>query len=167
LSMDASLISIQSSLELVLMGHRIFPALPTNLLAFGADSEPAAPDSFVREINNMPPVALEQTASDLVPMNAGLEDVPSQILQLSSPSLIESGPSADPIDTLVLSDREEQILRCLVAGLPNKLIARELGIAETTVKVHVKSVLRKVRAANRTQAAMWAVTRRAGLLKSG
>lgn len=55
-----------------------------------------------------------------------------------------------------LSDREAQILRCLTQGASNKLIARELGVAEATVKVHIKAILRKVKAVNRTQAAMWA-----------
>jgi two-component system, NarL family, nitrate/nitrite response regulator NarL len=36
------------------------------------------------------------------------------------------------------------------------MIARELRLAEATVKVHIKAILRKVQAANRTQAAMWA-----------
>jgi two-component system nitrate/nitrite response regulator NarL len=55
-----------------------------------------------------------------------------------------------------LSNREKAILRGLMEGASNKLIARELDIAEATVKVHVKSVLRKIRVKNRTQAAMWA-----------
>jgi two-component system nitrate/nitrite response regulator NarL len=55
-----------------------------------------------------------------------------------------------------LSEREAQILRCLTQGASNKLIARELGVAEATVKVHIKAILRKVKATNRTQAAMWA-----------
>lgn len=55
-----------------------------------------------------------------------------------------------------LSPREATILRHLTQGASNKQIARELGLAEATVKVHLKGVLRKVRAANRTQAAMWA-----------
>jgi two-component system nitrate/nitrite response regulator NarL len=55
-----------------------------------------------------------------------------------------------------LSDREAQILRCLTQGASNKVIARELGVAEATVKVHIKAILRKVKAVNRTQAAMWA-----------
>jgi two-component system nitrate/nitrite response regulator NarL len=55
-----------------------------------------------------------------------------------------------------LSDREAQILRCLMQGATNKMIARQLGLAEATVKIHIKSILRKVRAANRTQAAIWA-----------
>jgi two-component system, NarL family, nitrate/nitrite response regulator NarL len=55
-----------------------------------------------------------------------------------------------------LTHREAQILRCLMQGASNKMIARELRLAEATVKVHIKAILRKVQAANRTQAAMWA-----------
>jgi two-component system nitrate/nitrite response regulator NarL len=55
-----------------------------------------------------------------------------------------------------LSDREVRILRYLMHGAPNKMIARQLGLAEATVKIHIKSILRKVQADNRTQAAMWA-----------
>lgn len=72
-------------------------------------------------------------------------------------------PTSDPSSLIgKLSEREAQILRCLTQGASNKLIARELGVAEATVKVHIKAILRKVKAANRTQAAMWA----AGYLNS-
>jgi two-component system nitrate/nitrite response regulator NarL len=57
-----------------------------------------------------------------------------------------------------LSAREAEILSCIMGGAPNKVIARKLDVAEATVKVHVKAILRKVGAANRTQAAMWATT---------
>ena len=43
-----------------------------------------------------------------------------------------------------------------MGGEANKVIARKLDITEATIKVHVKSILRKIGAANRTQAAMWA-----------
>lgn len=56
-----------------------------------------------------------------------------------------------------LSDREMEILRCLVNGDANKVIANRLDITEATVKVHMKSLLRKIKAANRTQAAIWAL----------
>lgn len=56
-----------------------------------------------------------------------------------------------------LSPRETQILRCLVGGDSNKVIANRLGTAEQTVKVHLKSLLRKIGATNRTQAAVWAL----------
>jgi two-component system nitrate/nitrite response regulator NarL len=66
-------------------------------------------------------------------------------------------PANDPALLMnKLSEREAQILRCLTQGASNKLIARELGVAEATVKVHIKAILRKVKAVNRTQAAMWA-----------
>jgi two-component system nitrate/nitrite response regulator NarL len=57
--------------------------------------------------------------------------------------------------TRKLSTREAEILRCLTEGAPNKVIARKLDVAEATVKVHIKAILRKVGAANRTQAAIW------------
>jgi two-component system nitrate/nitrite response regulator NarL len=56
-----------------------------------------------------------------------------------------------------LSPREVQILRHLMNGYSNKAIARALEISEATVKVHLKALLRKVRVANRTQAAVWAM----------
>ncbi len=56
-----------------------------------------------------------------------------------------------------LSEREVQILERLVLGEPNKMIANRLGITEATVKVHMKSLLRKIDASNRTQAAIWAL----------
>jgi DNA-binding NarL/FixJ family response regulator len=54
-----------------------------------------------------------------------------------------------------LSSREKSILRCLIKGDSNKCIARKINIAEATVKVHVKAILRKIRVQNRTQAAIW------------
>lgn len=59
-----------------------------------------------------------------------------------------------------LSPRENGILRCLIRGAPNKVIAKEINISEATVKVHVKAILRKIGASNRTQAAIWAMTNR-------
>lgn len=56
-----------------------------------------------------------------------------------------------------LSEREAQILDGLVKGHANKVIARTWDIAEATVKVHMKSILRKIHVGNRTQAAIWAL----------
>lgn len=58
-----------------------------------------------------------------------------------------------------LSPREQEILRAIARGASNKLIARELGIAETTVKIHVQHVLRKLEVASRVQAAVIATER--------
>jgi DNA-binding NarL/FixJ family response regulator len=64
----------------------------------------------------------------------------------------------------ILSSRENCILRRLIEGESNKAIAREINIAEATVKVHVKAILRKIRVRNRTQAAVWAMNH--GMLTS-
>jgi DNA-binding NarL/FixJ family response regulator len=56
-----------------------------------------------------------------------------------------------------LSLREKRILRCLLDGDANKVIARKVDITEGTVKIHVKTILRKIRVQNRTQAAIWAM----------
>jgi two-component system nitrate/nitrite response regulator NarL len=57
-----------------------------------------------------------------------------------------------------LSTPQQSILRCLIQGDSNKSIARKLAISEATAKVHVKSILRKIRVHNRTQAAIWAIS---------
>lgn len=55
-----------------------------------------------------------------------------------------------------LSAREEGVLRLVVDGLPNKLIARKLGISERTVKAHLTNVFQRLGVTDRTQAALWA-----------
>jgi two-component system, NarL family, nitrate/nitrite response regulator NarL len=99
---DVSPEALLQSLELVMMGEKVFP---TNLAAMLFDMNVIAPQHSVRG----------------------------------------------------LSPREQEILRALVTGSSNKLIAIKLGITEATVKVHLKTLLRKIDVNNRTQAAIWAM----------
>ena len=55
-----------------------------------------------------------------------------------------------------LSAREREVLALVGAGLPNKQIARRLGITEKTVKAHLTSVFQQIGVTDRTQAALWA-----------
>lgn len=55
-----------------------------------------------------------------------------------------------------LSAREREVLTCVARGLPNKLIARRLGIAEKTVKAHLTQIYQQIGVTDRTQAALWA-----------
>ncbi len=68
--------------------------------------------------------------------------------------------TADDPQAKHLSSREIAILERIVRGDSNKHVARFFNIAEPTVKAHVKAILRKVGASNRTQAAIWAVNHR-------
>lgn len=61
-----------------------------------------------------------------------------------------------------LTAREKDILACLARGESNKLIARQLELAESTVKIHVQNVLRKLKLTSRVQAAVFAVEQRMG-----
>ena len=56
-----------------------------------------------------------------------------------------------------LTPREREVLALIGRGMANKVIARELGLAEKTVKTHVSSILAKLGVADRTQAALYAV----------
>ena len=60
-----------------------------------------------------------------------------------------------------LTDRERQVLKGLTEGKANKEIARDLDLSEPTIKLHVKTLYRKVGVSNRTQAAL--IAREAGL----
>jgi two-component system nitrate/nitrite response regulator NarL len=64
---------------------------------------------------------------------------------------------AKPAPDNVLSAREREILAHVARGLSNKEIARALDVAESTVKIHVQHILRKLNLASRVQAALWAV----------
>lgn len=53
-----------------------------------------------------------------------------------------------------LTERQYAVLVCLCQGDPNKVIGRKLGMTETTVKVHVREIMRKLGVSNRTQVAI-------------
>ena len=63
-------------------------------------------------------------------------------------------------DAARLTSREDEILILISKGMSNKEIARKLDIVETTVKVHVKNLLRKLNLRSRVEAAVWVVERK-------
>ena len=69
-------------------------------------------------------------------------------------SLRESRPSSER-DVQQLTPRECDILKLIAQELPNKMIARELMITESTVNVHVKHLLKKMKLKSRVEAAVW------------
>jgi two-component system, NarL family, response regulator LiaR len=65
--------------------------------------------------------------------------------------------SSRPNPAALLTPRETEVLALIARGQPNKVIARELGVSEKTVKTHVSNLLRKLGVSDRTQAALYAV----------
>jgi DNA-binding NarL/FixJ family response regulator len=66
---------------------------------------------------------------------------------------------AERIPCSELTPREEQVLKLISGGCSNQEIATKLEIAEKTVRIHVSSVLEKLGARDRTQAAIYAIQR--------
>ena len=68
-------------------------------------------------------------------------------------SLLEAKNAPDPLEGI--SPREREVLVLLVEGMPNKLIARRLGISEKTVKSHLTNIFRRIGVTDRVQAILW------------
>ncbi len=101
-------------------------------------------------LKDMPPEAIYQAVQDVY---AGQYNIPSEIAAKLAQRLGRSN----------LTAREMEILTCLVAGMSNAEIGRNLFIAEGTVKVHVANILNKLQVSDRTQAVTAAIKR--GLLQ--
>ena len=80
--------------------------------------------------------------------------LPPQILRHGAPAAANALAPGKPVSyrDIGLTERQAQVLYFLVQGKPNKLICRELDLAEGTVKIHVTAILRALNVSNRTQA---------------
>jgi two-component system nitrate/nitrite response regulator NarL len=105
---------------------------------------------------DLSPAALEMLLK-LVLLGENIFPAP-QHLQAELGDDIRRAHDPDKTLTALLSQKESEVLECLGNGMPNKLIARNLNIAEATVKVHIKSLMRKLNVRNRTQAAIWSIS---------
>ncbi len=81
------------------------------------------------------------------------------IAQIRTPQLAEEPPAPVTSNLPTLTPRERDIVRILSRGASNKDIARELDLAESTVKIHVRNVLRKLNLSSRVQIAIHALAR--------
>jgi two-component system, NarL family, nitrate/nitrite response regulator NarL len=139
---------------------------PTSLNGVG-ESEEHQEEVLAEELPH------EELLADEVPATEDLAPVELAASEITTGELVQSdiAPPSLPHTALVpgglvqrsiaqqdygLSLRELGVLDRLREGRSNKEIARDLGITEATVKVHVKAILRKARMRNRTQVAMWA-----------
>ncbi|KAA0598421.1 two-component system nitrate/nitrite response regulator NarL [Azospirillum lipoferum] len=102
-------------------------------------------------------IACEALMQSLKLVMMGEKVFPTHLAELLVSGRTEDMGAELPTRRKGLSQREVQILRCLLNGNSNKMIANHLNITEATVKVHLKSLLRKINASNRTQAAIWAL----------
>lgn len=87
---------------------------------------------------------------------AGGVYLPPEMVRRTVPSGTSIAPPAAPAGTgyrdIGLTERQAQVLALLVQGKPNKLICRDLDLAEGTVKIHITAILKALKVSNRTQA---------------
>lgn len=141
--------------------HRLreeFPGIPVVVL-----SASEQPETVIRAIDGGAMGFIPKTSSSQVLVQAlrlvlsGGIYLPPEVLRR------HHGDSRGPIDQaaasplrdpreLGLTERQSQVFALLVQGKPNKLICRELNLAEGTVKIHVTAILKALGVTNRTQA---------------
>jgi len=136
-----------SDLKIVVISERI--AAPWLEAAVGAGASGFLPKDISADALRFS-LELVQLGEHIFPMFQSLLE-PRRRASVS-PATISAMAKARAVS---LSEKECQILSCLISGLPNKTIARNLNMAEATVKVHLKALLRKINVQNRTQAAIW------------
>jgi DNA-binding NarL/FixJ family response regulator len=95
---------------------------------------------------------LAMTLSAIRFVQAGGTFAPLEMLlsDVSAPPAVQQPPAASPYR---LTARQKAVLAQLQQGKANKIIAHELGMSESTAKVHIRNIMRKMGATNRTQAA--------------
>ncbi|HEY1506975.1 MAG TPA: response regulator transcription factor [Stellaceae bacterium] len=106
-----------------------------------------------------PDASLDVLRQSLDLIMVGETVFPSALIHAAQPHGEFAHPEG-PAGNGPFSERERQVLANLAHGNSNKFIARTLQISEATVKVHIKTLLRKIGASNRTQAAIWATRHR-------
>jgi two-component system nitrate/nitrite response regulator NarL len=134
----------QDELRVVVLSSELCVADMARLLNAGVDGY---------LVNDM---SAEALSLSLLLVMQGEKVLPSTLAGVLASDRGEAGNGALVQAQRTLTDREKQILTCLLNGYSNKHIARALSISEGTVKVHLKSLMKKIAAANRTQAALWA-----------
>ncbi|BEV07935.1 two-component system response regulator NarL [Methylophilus glucosoxydans] len=97
----------------------------------------------------------EDLCANLKKVANGMTIIQDTLTEVLRTALLEPKPQRKD-EQASLTEREREILQCLSDGLNNKTIARKLGISDTTVKVHIKHLLSKLKLSSRLEAAVWA-----------
>ena len=121
--------------------------------AAGYLSKETDPDQIVR-------VVRAASAGDSLIDGALLQAALAQMVEAPKPAFTDEAMSMPDVMIEPLSEREQDVLRLMVQGLPNGAIADTLSISIPTVKTHVQHILQKLHVSDRTQAALLAVRMR-------
>jgi DNA-binding NarL/FixJ family response regulator len=134
-----------------------FPGIPVIVLSAATDQQTVLAALGAGAAGFIPKSSSNEVMLSAVRLvQAGGKYLPSEILSGVSAARAASGTRgrAPSVDTLGLTERQIDVLRLIAGGASNKVICRELGLAERTVKAHITAVLRALKVSSRTQAAL-------------
>ena len=142
------------ALSFVLHGGTYFP--PTAILASEAFSAPAPIEYRLPELSQEQPLAGTEPQTHAPPLGPedGLYEPQGSLFDDKAASVPRYHGFNGARHAPEFTERQYAVLVCLCQGDPNKVIGRKLGMTETTVKVHVREIMRKLGVSNRTQVAI-------------
>lgn len=131
------------------------PAMPIIMLSADHDSNTVSQALQWGASGFMPKNSLNQVLISAIRLVlAGGVYIPPEALLKSAPkpAPLPTPKAALQLESLGLTNRQLDVLRLLLKGLPNKLISRQIDLAEATVKIHIRGILRTLGVTNRTEA---------------
>jgi DNA-binding NarL/FixJ family response regulator len=131
------------------------PAMPIIMLSADHDSNTVSQALQWGASGFMPKNSLNQVLISAIRLVlAGGVYIPPEALLKSvpKPQPAPTNKAALQLDSLGLTNRQLDVLRLLVKGLSNKRISRQIDLAEATVKIHIRGILRTLGVTNRTEA---------------
>jgi DNA-binding NarL/FixJ family response regulator len=134
-----------------------FPGIPVIVLSAARDQRTVLAALGAGAAGFIPKASSNEVMLNAIRLvQAGGKYLPSEILSASAAGGIVRRASKDgpSVDTLGLTVRQMDVLRLIAGGASNKVICRELDLAERTVKAHITAVFRALKVSSRTQAAI-------------
>ena len=144
-----------SGMDLLKRIAKEHPAMPIIMLSADHDSSTVSQALQWGASGFMPKNSLNQVLMSAIRLVlAGGVYIPPEALLKSTPKppSAQINKAALQLETLGLTNRQLDVLRLLVKGLSNKRISRQIDLAEATVKIHIRGILRTLGVTNRTEA---------------
>lgn len=155
---DIVLLDIQlpglSGMELLKRIVKERPQLPIIMLSADHDSNTVSQALQLGASGFMPKSSLNQVLISAIRLvvAGGVYIPPEALLKSNSKPAAATTKPAVSLDALGLTNRQLDVMRLLLKGMSNKLISRQIDLAEATVKIHIRGILRALNVTTRTEA---------------
>ena len=156
--LDLVLLDIQlpglSGIELLKRINNDHPQLPVIMLSADHDADTVSEALQLGASGFMPKSSLNQVLISAIRLvvAGGVYIPPEALLKSTAKPPMPVAKNTVSLESLGLTNRQVDVLRLLLKGMSNKLISRQIDLAEATVKIHVRGILRALNVTTRTEA---------------